>query len=64
MNGFPALLCVLLIPCGLTSCESDMPPQPSEVPTKLQRGITGQGTLYQPTRANDPYVGDSDRVGY
>ena len=63
MKGIPALLCALLIPCGLTSCESDLPPEPSEVSNKLERGITGQGTLYQPDRGNDPYV-DTDRVGY
>ena len=50
--------------CALTGCESDMPPEPSAVSNKLERGITGQGTLYQPDRGNDPYVGDTDRVGY
>lgn len=64
MKGFPALLCALLIPCGFTSCESDMPPPRDEVSNKLQRGITGQGTLYQPDRTDDPYVRDPDRVGY
>ena len=64
MKGFPALLFAVLIHCALTGCESDMPPEPSAVSNKLERGITGQGTLYQPDRGNDPYVRDTDRVGY
>ena len=48
----------------LAGCESDLPPQPSQVPTKLQRGITGQGTLYQPDRGSDPMIREESRVGY
>ena len=64
MKGFPALLCIALLACGLTSCESDLPPEPSDAANKLERGITGQGTLYQPDRADDPYVRETERVGY
>ena len=63
MKGFPALICALLITYGLTSCESELPPQPGEAQNKLERGITGQGTLYQPDRSDDPYVRDTDRTG-
>lgn len=64
MKGFPALFCVLLMACGFAACESDLPPEPSEVSNKLERGITGQGTLIQPDRSDDPYVQDTSRVGY
>jgi len=48
----------------LAGCETDMPPQPSEVPGKLQRGMKGQGTLYQPDRSADPIIREESRVGY
>jgi hypothetical protein len=48
----------------LAGCETDMPPQRSEVPGKLQRGMTGQGTLYQPDRSADPVIREESRVGY
>jgi hypothetical protein len=48
----------------LPGCESDLPPQPSQVPAKLERGITGQGTLYQPDRTSDPVIREQSRVGY
>ncbi len=48
----------------LAGCESDLPPQPSGVPNKIQRGMTGQGTLYQPDRSGDPIIREDTRVGY
>ena len=59
-----------LIPLGalavlmLAGCESDLPPEPSVVPNKIQRGMTGQGTLYQPDRSSDPIIREDTRVGY
>ena len=59
-----------LIPLGalavlmLAGCESDLPPEPSGVPNKIQRGMTGQGTLYQPDRSSDPIIREDTRVGY
>ncbi len=46
----------------LAGCESDVAPG-SEVPGKLERGIRGQGTLYQPDRSNDPEIREESRVG-
>jgi hypothetical protein len=48
----------------LAGCESDLPPEPSAVPSKIQRGMTGQGTLYQPDRSGDPIIREDTRIGY
>lgn len=48
----------------LAGCENDLPPERSAVPDKLQRGIKGQGTLYQPDRSGDPIIREDTRVGY
>ncbi len=58
------LLGALAAAALLPACESDLPPQPSQVPGKLERGITGQGTLYQPDRTADPMIREQSRVGY
>ena len=48
----------------LVSFENDLPPEPSTGPGKIQRGMTGQGTLYQPDRSSDPVIREDTRVGY
>lgn len=48
----------------LPGCENDLPPAPSQLPAKLERGVTGQGTLYQPDRTSDPMIREESRVGY
>jgi hypothetical protein len=53
--------CVVL--CG---CETEVPPDPAAPDNpgeRLQRGITGQGTVYQPSREGDPFVQSENRVG-
>ena len=47
---------------ALTGCETDVPPS-KEAANKLQRGITGQGEVYQPDRSNDPIIRETSRVG-
>ncbi len=47
---------------GLTACESDVPPA-QDAGNKLERGLTGQGTLVQPDRSNDPIIREQTRVG-
>ena len=44
-------------------CESDLPPA-SDVGNRFQRGVTGQGTLVQPDRSEDPLIQENTRVGY
>ena len=47
----------------LAGCESDVPPA-QDAAHKLERGLTGQGTLVQPDRSNDPMIREQSRVGY
>ena len=46
----------------LTACESDVPPA-QDAGNKLERGLTGGGTLVQPDRSNDPIIREQSRVG-
>jgi hypothetical protein len=64
MKAFLAMLSAAAALLGFAGCETEMPPARSEVPTKLQRGISGQGTLYQPDRTGDPVIREQSRVGY
>lgn len=50
----------------LTGCESDVPPSASDTTgaDKLKRGVTGQGSLTQPDRSEDPLIRETTRVGY
>ena len=50
----------------LTGCESEVPPSASDSngAEKLKRGVTGQGTLTQPDRTEDPLIRETTRVGY
>ena len=50
----------------LAGCESDVPPSASDSngAEKLKRGVTGQGTLVQPDRSEDPLIREQSRVGY
>ena len=61
MKAFLALFCTVSA-LALSGCESDIAPG-SEVPEKFERGIRGQGTLYQPDRSNDPEIREQSRVG-
>ena len=47
---------------ALTACESDVPPA-EDATNKLERGLTGQGTLVEPDRSNDPIIREQSRVG-
>lgn len=44
----------------MTACAEQ---RPEEIPQKLERGLRGEGTLYQPDRAGDPFVKTTPRVG-
>ena len=54
---------IILIGVFLTGCESDMPPRQDHV-NKLERGISGQGTLSQPDKSDDPIIKENTRAGY
>lgn len=59
---------LLLVTAGfvLSSCESDVPPSTSDQSgaDKLRRGVSGQGTIVQPDRSDDPVIREQTRVGY
>ena len=50
---------------ALVGCESDMPPaaNSSNGVNKLERGISGQGTLTQPDKSDDPIIKENTRAG-
>ena len=58
----------ILVAAGviLTGCESDLPPSDSSDTgaEKLRRGVTGQGTIVQPDRSDDPLIREQTRHGY
>ena len=64
MKATPALLGAAAIGLLFSACETELPPQPAnQATTKLQRGISGQGTLYQPDTTSDPIIKEQSRVG-
>jgi hypothetical protein len=58
-----AILASILLVLGGAGCESDVPPA-QDATNKLERGLTGHGTVYQPDRSNDPIIREQSRVGY
>jgi hypothetical protein len=62
MKAFLLLLGVAAAGLLLAACESDVA-DGTEVPQKFQRGIRGNGTLYQPDRSADPMIREESRVG-
>ena len=63
MKAFFASFLVASASLALMGCESDVPPA-QDAGNKLQRGLSGQGTLVQPDRSNDPMIREQSRVGY
>ncbi|MEO7317736.1 MAG: hypothetical protein ABIZ56_01975 [Chthoniobacteraceae bacterium] len=61
-----AILATLLLASAslvFVGCESELPPT-SDVGNRFQRGVTGQGTLTQPDKTEDPLIKENTRVGY
>ncbi len=57
----------LIVAClSFGGCETDMPPSPSQNNgvNKFERGISGQGTLTQPDKSDDPIIKENTRAGY
>ncbi len=54
------LLSVALLLAGLflPGCATEPDPLVQEAGSDFQRGITGQGTLYQQNKEDDPFIGD------
>ena len=66
MKAIVASLFLAAAAVFVTGCESDVPPSASDTTgaEKLKRGVTGQGTLVQPDRSEDPLIREQSRVGY
>ncbi len=62
MKPFLASLLLAGACIAFVGCESELPSteQPGQ---KLERGLTGQGTVYQPDKSNDPIIREETRVG-
>jgi hypothetical protein len=66
MKAILVLLLGIASTLVLSGCETDLPADArteGNPGDKLQRGLSGQGTLVQPTRENDPFVQSETRVG-
>jgi predicted small lipoprotein YifL len=70
MKVFLISLCAIAMLFALQGCESELPPDNSnaslnaaKVPERFERGLEGQGTLYQPDRSSDPVIREESRVG-
>jgi hypothetical protein len=49
---------------ALGGCESDVPPATRDNGVnKFERGISGQGTLTQPDKSDDPIIKENTRAG-
>ncbi len=63
MKTFLASILLVGACLAFAACENDLPPgEPAA--QKLERGVTGQGTVYQPDKSNDPLIREQTRVGY
>jgi len=63
MRVFLASILITGVCLALVGCESDMPPTQNGV-NKIERGISGQGTLTQPDKSDDPIIKENTRAGY
>ena len=66
MRSIFAALLLVTASLVLSGCESDVPPSATDEAAgeKLKRGVTGQGTIVQPDRSEDPVIREQTRVGY
>jgi hypothetical protein len=66
MRSIFAALLLVTASLVLFGCESDVPPSAADEAAgdKLRRGVTGQGTIVQPDRSEDPVIREQTRVGY
>jgi hypothetical protein len=54
----------LLVAAGLAGCESDIPPAPgSSRGNPIERGMSGQGSITQPDKSDDPLIKGSTPNG-
>ncbi len=65
MRAIIALIFLTGACLALGGCESDLPPSTtqSNPANKFERGISGQGTLTQPDKSDDPIIKENTRAG-
>ena len=55
---------IFLLAAGFAGCESDVPPAPhGSGANPFERGMSGQGTLTQPDKSDDPLIKGSTPNG-
>jgi hypothetical protein len=66
MKAIVATLFLATASIFLAGCESDIPPSATDASgaEKFRRGVTGQGSLVQPDRSDDPLIREQTRQGY
>jgi hypothetical protein len=69
LGTMKSILAAILLPAGsllFVGCESDVPPSATDQSgaDKFRRGVSGQGTIVQPDRSEDPLIREQTRVGY
>lgn len=55
----------ILLAClgfAFAGCESDLPPDPN-AQNKIERALSGQGTITTPDKASDPMIRDNPNAG-
>ena len=65
MKSIFAALLLVIASLVLSGCESDVPPSAADEAAgeKLKRGVTGQGTIVEPDRSEDPVIREQTRLG-
>ena len=53
---------LLLAGLAVSGCESELP-RARQSTNRIQSALSGNGTLYQPDRSDDPVIRESSRVG-
>ena len=62
MKAFFLLILLASLSLVLAGCESDLPPD-QNAQNKLERGISGHGTISNPDKADDPLSPDASNGG-
>jgi hypothetical protein len=63
MKAFFLLILLAGMSLAFAGCESDLPPDPN-AQNKLERGISGHGTINNPDKPDDPFSPDASNGGH
>ena len=62
MKAILASIFLIGICLAFVGCETDMPPSQNGV-NKIERGISGKGSLTEPDKSDDPIIKENTRLG-